>query len=75
MLGKEHLHLLAVRDVLVGAIATLSLLLTYLALVIYMVVIGEWLQTRRPRKLLGTGHMVFSQSLTRKTLRFFSQIH
>ena len=37
----------------------------------YIVIKGEKLQTRRPRQFLGTGHMVFSQPLTRKTLRNF----
>ena len=37
----------------------------------YIVIKGERLQTRRPRQFLVTGHMVFSQPLTRKTLRNF----
>ena len=37
----------------------------------YVVNKGTRLQTRRPRQFLGTGHMVFSQPLTRKTLRNF----
>ena len=37
----------------------------------YIVIKGERLQTRRPRQFLGTGHMIFSQPLTRKTLRNF----
>ena len=40
----------------------------------YIVNKGERLQTRRPRQFLGSGHMVFSQPLTRKTLRNFLHI-